>query len=273
MGKTLKRQRQRARAAEAAQPPKRVKYTDKGLAAAVSDALAARRWEAAVAALRQYPLAGKAPKLGAIMRWVRQADQAGDEQLAAGLLDAIMRAAAPAAPAGAGAGASAATAATATPSHDASVAAAAAASSAGSVQRHAAWEAVPLGHACEDGGGDGGAQQPAAAPKPSDYASAFVEVPYEGHGRGGPHAIYTFPEGASAARTCRLMACLLPCVLGHAWRGGVRCGGCAGNTVMSRPNAEPPSPPPPRAHACALGTLEPSDPPSRPCPARRHHPL
>lgn len=158
MGKTLKRQRQRAKALQA-QQPKRLKL-EKGsrMAAAVSVALEQGRWADAIKGLEGMAQAGKQPKLGAIMRWVRQADQAGDEQVAAPLLDAIMRAAAAAGPTGApsadGAAAAAAPAtaaarpaATATNgTHAAAVAAAAQAKASRGVERHAPLEVCPLGH-------------------------------------------------------------------------------------------------------------------------------
>lgn len=109
MGKTLKRQRARE-AAEAAglRVPKRQKQGGAAAAAAsapsgaagggnlsflVSQALQARDWGAAVAHLRAMRAARRAPKLGAVQRWVRDADAAGSEEVAARVICAVLRAA------------------------------------------------------------------------------------------------------------------------------------------------------------------------------------
>jgi hypothetical protein len=109
MGKTLKRQRARE-AAEAAglRPAKRGGGAAAAAAAAAasaaapnaskltflaSQALQARDWPAALKHLAAMRAAGKPPKLGAVQRWVRDADSAGDERVAAQLICAVLRAA------------------------------------------------------------------------------------------------------------------------------------------------------------------------------------
>ncbi|KIY94225.1 hypothetical protein MNEG_13738, partial [Monoraphidium neglectum] len=108
MGKTLKRQRAReAQVTAGLRLPKRQKGAPKvapaapGVKAAappnpsflVSQALAARDWGAAVAQLDAMRAAGRPPKLGAVQRWVRDADAAGDEAVAARIICAVLRAA------------------------------------------------------------------------------------------------------------------------------------------------------------------------------------
>jgi hypothetical protein len=112
MGKTLKRQRAKAAAAAAElaatsgpnAPRKRQKgasgaaapplpTTASAWTAAVSAALEQRQWQEAVRLLELMRKAGKAPKLGAIQRWVRDADAAGDEAVAARVICAVLRAA------------------------------------------------------------------------------------------------------------------------------------------------------------------------------------
>ena len=51
-------------------------------------------WQQALGCLRSMRAAGQVPKLGAVQRWVRLADLSGREDLAAALLDAVMRTAA-----------------------------------------------------------------------------------------------------------------------------------------------------------------------------------
>lgn len=77
----------------AADPPaawgqKKVRFS-----ALVSDALNASEWDKALKLLRGMRRAKQAPKLGAVMRWVRAADSVGSETMAAALLAAIIRAA------------------------------------------------------------------------------------------------------------------------------------------------------------------------------------
>jgi hypothetical protein len=57
----------------------------------VSAALQDKNWLAALEALQAMACYNKVPKLGAIQRWVRDADQAGDEAVTARLIDAILR--------------------------------------------------------------------------------------------------------------------------------------------------------------------------------------
>lgn len=77
-------------AADAAAPwgQKKVRFS-----ALVSDALNASEWDKALKLLRGMRRARQAPKLGAVMRWVRAADSVGSETMAAALLAAIIRAA------------------------------------------------------------------------------------------------------------------------------------------------------------------------------------
>jgi pentatricopeptide repeat protein len=112
MGKTLKRQRAKAAAAAAASAPhhpqqqKRHKgaiaaapttppapTTASAWTSAVSSALERRRWDEACRLLDGMRRAGKAPKLGAIQRWVRDADAAGDEAVAARVICGVLRSA------------------------------------------------------------------------------------------------------------------------------------------------------------------------------------
>jgi hypothetical protein len=58
---------------------------------AVSAAMRDKNWLAALQALQAMACYNKVPKLGAIQRWVRDADQAGDEAVTARLIDAILR--------------------------------------------------------------------------------------------------------------------------------------------------------------------------------------
>lgn len=114
MGKTLKRQRAREAAAAAglaqrapkqqkrdpSDPPKPARASSvhqqhqHNLTALVSVALEARDWDAALDRLEALRASGRPPKLGAVQRWVRDADAAGDEALAAKLICAVLRAAA-----------------------------------------------------------------------------------------------------------------------------------------------------------------------------------
>jgi hypothetical protein len=93
MGKTLKRQRQKQlreqqQQQQPSQRPSKLPRLANGaplnsgsssskFTAAVSAALQDKKWSDAVAVLEAMQQYGKVPKLGAVQRWVRDADQVG----------------------------------------------------------------------------------------------------------------------------------------------------------------------------------------------------
>jgi len=228
MGKTLKRQRARAAAESAGlalRPVKQFKDTPanaKASAAAaaaaaaatpvsklsflVSDALQKRDWQTAIKHLKDMTAAGRPPKLGAVQRFIRDADCAGDEAVAAQLICAVLRAASCGAVGAGGAkqGGSGSNSGEATP------APAAPAGSHPPVRRFPAW-CPPLDPAAAAAGGDSQQQQqdpepaapvqPAAAPQSAPMFFEVQRAPGAGGAdsfvTGAPVPIFSYPPGAA----------------------------------------------------------------------------
>ncbi|KAF6266305.1 hypothetical protein COO60DRAFT_446465 [Scenedesmus sp. NREL 46B-D3] len=224
MGKTLKRQRARQLKEQQQQqqdvalsrPCKLLKLSggaqlnsgssSSKFTSVVCAAMRDKDWLAALQALQAMARHSKVPKLGAVQRWVRDADQAGDDAVTARLIDAILRCTMPREQqqrAGK----------QKMDALQADTAAAAAAASdvlAGTIKRHPAWlpqlpAAAAAGDSAEGSKPQEDDQQQQQQQQQEDaaaqqvlpnYAELVYQVPFQ-PGAGGPDAIHAYPPSSA----------------------------------------------------------------------------